>query len=58
MKRAIFYHGHMAEVDESGLIKIVRFMTDQPHKVFMFQTRLWFEDAIAWARRWIDRVVY
>ena len=58
MKRVIFYQGHMAETDGNGLIKIIRFMTDQSHKTFVFRTSLLFDDAIAWAKRWIERVVY
>jgi len=48
----------MVRTNGKGYIKITRFMETEPGKVFTFDTKLGFEDAIAWGKRWVDRVVY
>lgn len=57
MTKIIFFKSHMIKAHASGLIQIIRF-TETGRAVFEFPTRFCFDDALSWARRWVDKVKY
>lgn len=58
MTKIIFHKSHMIKVHTSGLIHITRFADNAAPRRFEFKTRYCFDDALAWGKRWVEKVRY
>jgi hypothetical protein len=57
-RRIIFHKSHMLSASANGKITIIRFLANARQR-FEFDLPQWpMDDALAWGKRWVERVVY